>query len=232
MQMDIARKSPLALFVPKVMNHFGDYKIIVDKMDRVRSELSGISIYKVNAEGSPTRILAPEGTIRTVKDGDITLELRNGAVHQPDPEKNNQYTITKFNKFVLRVPSGEEDMAAYIPTPREMTFSELLEKAGDAKKEGQSPAPLMTEIHQRIAVSFASAVFVILGIVLGIQLKKGSKAVGVGMSMVVILVYYGLLLLMVSLASRNSAASAVLPWVPNLAALLVSGFLWMRLVRR
>ncbi len=227
----VAKQNQLALFAPRVMNHFGDYKVIVDKMDRKKKVLTGISIYHMNPEGAPTRILAPLGEISSNPDKDIILSLINGSVHQPNPEKFNEYTITKFNRYALRIPVTM-DLEKRVPTPRELTFSELQDAIRAQREHNTSPAPYQTERDMRVAIAFAPVFFVFLGAVLGIRLRKGSKAVGIGMSVVVILSYFGLLVLMVPLSSEGLGNSTLLTWIPNLAAGGAGAALWSKLARQ
>lgn len=227
----VAQKNPLALFSAKVMNHFGEYNIIVDEMDRRRKLLKNISIYRMNPSGPPTRILAPEGKLRNLRDGSVMLELKNGALHQPNANKESEYTITKFNRFSLRIPTRDESGPPQI-TPREMDFTQLRAKLKEAAARHLSTAPYTTESNLRIAIAFAPAVFVMLGTALGILFRKGSKSVGIGISVVVILVYYGLFLLSVNLSSRGVLPPVLLTWIPNLIALSAGAAIWRELARQ
>ncbi len=223
----VAQQNPLALFAPKVMNHFGEYKVYVEKMDRRKRVISGVSIYRMNPDSGPTRILAPEGEVVSSPGDGLMIKLTNGAVHQPSQDKNTQYTITKFNRFSLRIPVRSEESPRPV-TAREMTYSELREKAAEALQNRLSPQPWRTEAHARIAVAFAPFMFIMLGTVLGVQVRRGSKSVGIGMSLIVIVAYYGLLVFMVSVASGGNFSPFILTWVPNLSALLLGGGLWIK----
>ncbi|OGR81141.1 MAG: hypothetical protein A2636_01505 [Elusimicrobia bacterium RIFCSPHIGHO2_01_FULL_64_10] len=227
----VAQKNPLALFAPKVMNHFGDYKVIVEKMDRRKRRISGVTVYKMNREGSPTRILAPEGEVSAVPGGGLVIELANGAIHQPSADRESQYTITKFNRFALRVPAemSDEPKSASV---REMSVGDLRSGIDESLKKNVSAAPLLTEQNLRIAAGFTPFVFVALGIALGVKLKKGSRSAGIGMSLVVVALYYGLLLLSVSLSNQGAAPAVLLTWVPNAAALAAGAALWRRLAKQ
>jgi lipopolysaccharide export LptBFGC system permease protein LptF len=213
------------------MNHFGEYKVIVDKMDRRKKKISGVSIYKMNPEGAPTRILAPEGEVSSSPEEGLTIKLANGAIHQPSRDKESQYTITKFNAFALRIPAKIESEPRVF-SPREMTYGELESKIAESHRQNQNPAGLETEENLRVAIAFSPLVFVVLGTVLGIRLRKGSKSVSIGVSLVVILVYYGLFVLMVSLSSQGFLPSFLLTWFPNLLTLAAGGILWRRLAKQ
>lgn len=227
----VAKQNPLALFAPRIMNHFGEYKVIINEMDRKKKRLTGIAIYKMNPTGAPTRILAPEGELNSFPGEGIMLSLANGAIHQPNPNKENEYTITKFSKFALRIPTTIESEQRPL-TPRELTYSQLKNKIEESGKNHSDPAPWQTEKDLRIAIAFAPLVFIVLGTTLGIRIKKGNKAIGVGMSVVVILIYYGLYYPMISLASRGFFASSLLTWMPNITALGIGVFLWSRLIKQ
>lgn len=231
MKYTVAQKNPLAMFVPKIMNHFGEYRVIIEQMDRRKKKLTGISIYKINPLGAPTRILAPEGELDSFPDGDFNLVLLNGAVHQPNPDKDNEYTITKFNRFVLRIPAKIETEARNY-SAREMTCSELRNKIRESIREKSDPTEWKTEFNFRIAIAFAPLVFILLGIVLGVSLRKGSKSIGIGMSVVVILLYYGLFILATSLSSRKFFSPLALAWMPNFIAVLAASLFWFRLCRQ
>lgn len=223
----IVQKNPFALFSAKVMNHFGDYKIFVEKLDRKKKKLSGISIYKINPVGLPTRILAQEGEMDALGSGDFTITLFNGAIHQPDPEKEKEYLITKFNRFALRIaPQGTREARNF--TPREMTYSEITKKLSEVRESGLNPAPWKTEIHLRTALAAAPTLFAGLGILLGIQLRKSGRAVGIGLSLIIILIYYSILLLLVPLASGGYGSALLLTWLPNFFVMATIFFLWKR----
>lgn len=230
----IAQRNPLALFSPKVMNHFGEYSIFVEKMDRRKKRLTGISIHKTNPVGFPTRILAPEGEMEETRVGDFILTLFDGTIHQPDSE--NEYVITKFDRISLKIPHADAP-AARGTTAREMNYRFLKAKIEDSIQQNINPAPWRTEIHLRIAIAAAPALFAGLGILLGIQLKRGSRqaggsrAIGIGLALIVILFYYGILLYAVPLAAGGHGPPLLLTWMPNFFVMAAISILWMRLQR-
>ena len=227
----VASQNPLALFSPKVMNNFGEYQIYVEKMDRRKQKISGVTIYRLNPDSGPTRITAPRGEVSTVPNEGLTLELTDGTIYQPSQDKESQYTITKFNRFALRVSAQARDELRPV-SAREMTFSELRKKARKAEQEHANPSSWIKETQVRIAVAFAPFLFLLLGTVLGVRVRRGSKSIGVGASLIVILIYYGLLIFMTSIASKGVWMILFLAWVPNLLALALGGWLWRKAAAR
>ena len=113
-----------------------------------------------------------------------------------------------------------------------MTFSELRAKARESVENHLSPARWDTEANLRIAIAFAPFLFVLLGIALGVQFKKNSRSIGVGLSLIIIVLYYGLFLFFTSLASQGAFSPLLLTWCPNLIILAAGIFLWRRMARQ
>ena len=210
------------------MNRLGEYQVIVDKMDRRKMKLSGISIYKMNPNSAPTRIFAPEGELVPDADGSLTIQLLGGAVHQPNATLESEYTITKFNKFALRIPA-RMDQEQRVQTPREMDYAALRAKIRETSMAHADPSPWITERDLRIAIAFAPLAFIVLGIGLGLLFRRGSKSISIGISIVVILLYYGLSMLTISLASQGFLSPLLLTWTPNLCALAAGAWIWRKL---
>jgi len=164
---------------------------------------------------------------------DLTFQhkMRKESMLKMVKKTLNEYTITQFNRFALRIPVRSEIVKRSY-TPREMTYGQLKKKIKDTVVNNLDPAPFRTEVNLRISIAFAPLIFGLLGTVLGIRLKKGSQAVGFGISIVVILFYYGLLLLSISLSTRGLVPSFILTWFPNFVTILAGMFLWSRLARQ
>lgn len=226
----LTQRNPLALFSPKVMHSFGEYKIMVEKMDRKKQKLTGVSIYKMNPNASPTLILAPFGEMSPTAEGDLLFSLSEGAIHQPSPQDEREYLITKFNRFSLRIPQEKKADPRQL-TAREMNYTLLKEKMHESVQNHISPAPFQAEIHLRIAIACAAAIFSAVGILLGIQLKKGGRTVSIGVSLLLIIFYYGIFLFVVPIAAEGHLHPFLLIWLPNFFMIASAAFLWIRLAK-
>lgn len=237
--VSVAQKNPLALFAPKTMNQFGEYKVIVNSMDRRKKKLEGISIYKTNSIGAPTRILAPSGELESISGDGITLTLFNGSIHQPNPEKNNDYSITQFNRFAVRIPERSDEEERPL-TPREMTSrqiwsvlrNETQSEAEIAALGKAETAALKTEFYYRIAIAFAPVALCLLGLALGIRFKKGSRSLGIGVSIVIVILYYGLSIFSLSISNQGQLPPPLTTAIPNIVTLGIGAYLFKRLLKQ
>jgi len=73
---------------------------------------------------------------------------------------------------------------------KEMTFDELKKNAADLKKSGIDASPVERRLHKRIAESFSSFAFVLIGIPLAITTRRSEKSIGFGISLALIVVYW------------------------------------------
>lgn len=84
-----------------------------------------------------------------------------------------------------------------------------------AKTRDDSTTPLRVQIHSKMATSFACFGFALLGIPLGIRVHRRETNVGFFIALILVLVYYGLLLVGLGLDTHPEFAPHLIVWVPN-----------------
>jgi len=80
------------------------------------------------------------------------------------------------------------------------------------------------EIEKKYSIPFACIVFVLLGVPLGLSTRKGSAGMALGVSLLVILLYYLFLIAGEHLADRRMMPAFLSMWLPNII-LTVAGVL-------
>src|SRR5439155_10970624 len=103
----------------------------------------------------------------------------------------------------------------------QLGMGELLKSAAHAPDK---PAMrwYLSEFHRRIAMAFACFVLALVGIPLGVSSKKGGKATGFVLTIVLVFAYYFASLAGVTLARTGRLPPALGVWVPNIGFLAVA----------
>jgi lipopolysaccharide export system permease protein len=99
--------------------------------------------------------------------------------------------------------------------PTEMRFSELSE-AIDQETDSGRRAKLRVERLRRWVFPFSALAFMMIGIPFGIVTKASGKGMGLAISFLLILAYYGLLEWGSAVAETGSRLAALAMWSPNI----------------
>lgn len=98
-------------------------------------------------------------------------------------------SLVKFKKKEVLFPRSPQEIAKGSVKPEDMSFRQLSLYISQLKLSRQPFSYLLVHLHRKIADPFAALVLAILGIPFGLKPYKG-KSIGVGLSVIVIFVYY------------------------------------------
>lgn len=140
-------------------------------------------------------------------------------------------TDRTFHFASLRVPGLRETPDELLAEPleaEEMNYAEISRFIGIIERSGGDARPLRTERAQKIALPLAVLVIVLFGAPLATSTERGGTAYGVGLSLIVTLVY--LMLFRVGKAAGSSGwmDPLVAAWMPNALFFIAALFLLSR----
>src|SRR6185295_5329759 len=95
-------------------------------------------------------------------------------------------------------------------------------KAGSASYEER------VEFHRRLALPFACLVFALAGLPLGVSTTRGSRSMGLILSLILMLVYYLAFIGGTRIAGNAQFSPFLGAWLPNLGFALLGAFLLAR----
>ncbi|MCD5397505.1 LptF/LptG family permease [candidate division NPL-UPA2 bacterium] len=221
---ELGRKKPALLFREKVfIKDFTGHRLFLEKVEG--SLLQGVHIWQLREEGPPLTIFARRGeVIPDPAKRMITLKLIEGMRTEIDPGAPGEYSRTDFSVYYFNIPLPEVRIRR--KSRDEMTIQELREEI--KKLSGLKVYPLLVEINRRFSLSFAGLTFVLIGAPLGVMVKKGGKSRGFGLTFLLILLYYAMMMLGESLGEKGTLPPALAMWAPTVFLSSVGLFLIIR----
>lgn len=231
--LEVGAKNPTAAFEEGVfINQFKNYILFIYKVDQKKNILHNVRIYEPQGENKPTRtIIAKSGEFVTIPEKNIVkLKLIEGSSDEPDPANpKNYYKLNFTTYFMDLVPSDARGSEKIEKKLKEMTIQELRQEITKLKKEKIDPAPLITQVQEKITLAFSSLVFVLLGIPLAIITRRREKSINLGIAVLIIVTYYPLFIGCETLGMQNYINPFLAIWIPNILFGAIGAILTLRL---
>lgn len=213
--LKVSRARPTLHLNPQKFNEITKgYTLWAKTIDHGESRLSEIMLQE-NLPNKPTRIIYAKRGKMNVSGDSLTFLLNQGETHIFDQKNPGEYRIMNFNNYVISIPLEEEKSRKAIRSYREMNLEQLLKSARETDVRRRKWRYLL-EAHKKFSIPFASIVFVLIGVPLGIQTKKGGLGNGITLSFFMFMVYYIMLVGGEELCERGILFPSVSMWTPNI----------------
>jgi lipopolysaccharide export system permease protein len=141
----------------------------------------------------------------------------------PDSSEVVPSTTVKFEGVYRQLPIQDSPSTLSAlgqdTRPESMTYHQLKLKIESMRERGVRSTQILrdeTELYTKIALPFASVVFALIGLPLGIQNSRSGGSMGFGLSMLIILVYYVIMTLGRAMGEGGSLIPILAAWLPNL----------------
>ena len=154
-------------------------------------------------------------------------EMEHGVIHDLTPDGGLNRTI-RFDKQLLPIDKAPKDISREQKEPAEMTIRELKLHINALKREYVKTGTYEVELHQRFTIPLASFVFALIGTPLGLAPHRSSSSIGLGISIVVIFIYYTIMTITTALGQGGAIPAILAAWIPNLVGILAGAWLIWR----
>ena len=198
-----------------------------ESTDKESGRMLNVRIWDNIWSGRPRFSDAQEASLG-FENGRAMLTLYDGLTYEPSTSSLNEFRVTKFQQqqLALQLTEDLERNAFQNQNPRSMHISQLKAFIGTLKSTvPNSKNPEYThkkirsaevEYYKKFSIPFACFVLGVIGIPLGLMVKKGGRMLGFGLGLAVIVVYYLLLQIGQNTGINGTLPPAFAMWLPNI----------------
>lgn len=227
---------------------YEDFKNYVLYVEDVKSApkaalWKGVFLADISTPGQPKVTVAQQGVVVPEGQDRIRLHLTNGSQQESARNNPEQFSISTFNETDISIPLPKEDNGnkkELVPVS-EMSTAELWYKAHHPENEPARPGVkdnpkaisrwYDVEFHRRLALPTSCLVLALVGIPLGLSSRKGGKASGFVLTILLVFAYYLISLFGISLGRQGKMEPAFAVWMANIV-FFIAGLILLRFVDR
>lgn len=153
--------------------------------------------------------------------------MHNGTIHDfsSKGKRPTEINAVQFKEQVLSLNKDPKAITLGQKKMKEMSIPELKQEISILHNQYVSTSDYEVELHQRISIPMASLVFAMIGAPLGVQPHRSSSSIGLGISIIIIFIYYAIMTLMASLGQLGTIPAILAAWLPNIIGILVGFYL-------
>lgn len=209
----------------------------VDEKDPKRYLRLKFSEHTLNIPGAGSKLTRIDRDYRGEREmsiGDLRAEMakyrRKLAEQQQAVEEIVRQGAADLSGVCTHAPTAAEESGRR--TPAVSVVSTTHDKLRTIKSQADSHKrrirSLSVEAHKKVAISFACAVFVLLGVPIGVRTKEGGAGGGLVISIMFFAVYYTFLSAGEKLADRGYVLPFLSMWAANIVLGVIGLYFFMR----
>lgn len=155
---------------------------------------------------------------------EISLRLSAGSTQTYDSRRPDRYSVTTFGATEIPIDLSRTSSvaAAASPTDAEKSFPALLRS-----RNGPNWRMARIELQRRFAFPIACLVFALLGVAVGVRPRRGGRAIGVILTLVLIGGYYFIFVTGDHFARQGKLPPWLGIWAADIAAAII-GIVFLR----
>ncbi len=195
--------SPIIKFSDKTFINFSNKKIFVNTVEK--NVLHNVYIYNPINNDIIQIISAKNANFETNNKNDIVLNLNNGRLSLIDKKQINKTMQMLFEKYIFIIYSTQIKNVVNEPDNlRELTNKDLLTLYDDKNQTTTPKNVILTEYFLRHTLSLSIFFFVLIGTILGLNIKHNSKPISFIITIFITGIYYFILSSSLTFSQRIS----------------------------
>jgi len=196
---------------PRVFEERPRLVLYINDVTASGTQWHGVFLAETGGENGSRLTLAENAiVIAEPAEGKLELHLQGGTTHEFSREDADHYSVTAFGQSDWPL-----DVSGLVPSgPRQMNNAErsvrdLVRDHGPGWREAR------VELHRRFAFPMACFAFALIAVPLGAQPRRGGRAAGSLLAVVLIAAYYLLSVMGAGLAREGSVSPAAGIWIAD-----------------
>ena len=213
----------------QLVRDYPGYIFYCDKNDG--GNLQGVMIYRYNPINKTNIDSMVRGVTGKLSPGreknELIVDLSDARVIRLGDAGNS---VDSYRTLTVNLSFDKSTNKVFKPKISDMTFGQLQQELNDLKNNSLAPAStnaptgmsqknlisrVKVAMHREVAFSFACFGFTLVGIPLGIRVHRRETNVGIGIALVLVVVYYGFVMLGESLSGHPELYPHLILWLPN-----------------
>lgn len=132
-------------------------------------------------------------------------------------KKSDTLTRILFKQELINLKVSPTDINIIIEKSNadQLSFMQLKSQIKKKEKTGQNTLKMEVELYAKTALPFACLIFMLLGAPLGLNPQRKSNAIGIGFSLLIIMMYYMIMALGEWMGIINLLPPIMAAWLPN-----------------
>lgn len=186
--------------------------LYVNDISASSTQWHGVFLAESGKENGSRLTLAEQAiVIAEPKQGKLELHLQGGSTHEFDRADPDRYSVTAFGQSDWPI-----EVTGLMPAqPRQVRNDErplhdLARESGPGWREAR------VELHRRLAFPVACFAFALIAVPIGAQPRRGGRAAGSLIAVLLIATYYLLLIMGSGLARQGTVSPAIGLWMANI----------------
>jgi LPS export ABC transporter permease LptF/LPS export ABC transporter permease LptG len=197
---------------PRVFDErFPRLVLYINDVSASGTQWHGVFLAEAGGENGSRVTLAENAiVIAEPKQGKLELHLQGGSTHEFDRADPDHYAVTAFGQSDIPI-----EVSGVLPVqPRQLSNPErpLRQLAGD---ETAGWREARVEMHRRFAFPVACLAFALIAVPLGAQPRRGGRAAGSLIAVILIASYYLLLIMGAGMARQGTLPPAIGMWIAD-----------------
>ncbi len=203
---------------PRVFDErFPKFVLYVNDVSASGTHWHGVFLAEAGGENGSQLTLAENAiVIAEPKEGKLELHLQGGTTHEFSREDPDRYSVTSFGQsdWPIEVNGPVPSEHRQLSNP-ERSLRELLATKDAGWREAR------VELHRRLAFPVACLVFALIAVPLGAQPRRGGRAAGSLIAVILIACYYLLTVIGAGLARQGVVPPSVGIWGANILLVIL-----------